>query len=189
MFRELLAYPQEAVHKRHLVYWVRVQLAAQGAANWQHSRSIPNAAIFGGLAVSMLASGTKVCGFEPGRSRRIFQGEKILSKRSFGGEVKLSYPCRRFAACKRTLHWRRIRLYRQNYRSFLAHSPPLSLLEVCYVVVGVGTPGSASGNFQRLASTISLHGCGTSGSTSFRGPMEEEEEEVPVVQRLVRMSK
>jgi hypothetical protein len=28
---------------------------------------------FGGLVVSMLASGTKVCGFYPGRSCRIFQ--------------------------------------------------------------------------------------------------------------------
>jgi hypothetical protein len=34
----------------------------------------------------------------PCRSRRIF-GEKILSTPSFGGEVKPSVPCRRFAAC------------------------------------------------------------------------------------------
>jgi hypothetical protein len=31
---------------------------------------------FGGLGVSMLANGTLVRGFEPGQSRRIFQGEK-----------------------------------------------------------------------------------------------------------------
>jgi hypothetical protein len=31
---------------------------------------------FGGLMVSMLASGTQVRGFKPGQSRRIFQGEK-----------------------------------------------------------------------------------------------------------------
>jgi hypothetical protein len=36
-------------------------------------------------------------------SRRIFKGEKILSTPSFGGEVKPSVPCRRFAACKRYL--------------------------------------------------------------------------------------
>jgi hypothetical protein len=30
-----------------------------------------------------------VGGFEPGRSCRIFQGEKILSMPSFGGEAKL----------------------------------------------------------------------------------------------------
>jgi len=33
-----------------------------------------------------------------------FFGQKILSMPSFGGEVKPSVPCRRFAACKRSLH-------------------------------------------------------------------------------------
>ena len=51
---------------------------------------------FGGLEV--------VRGFKPGRSRRIFHGEKILSTPSFGGEVKPSVPCRRFTACKRFLN-------------------------------------------------------------------------------------
>jgi len=52
---------------------------------------------------SVLAFGTQVRGFKPGRSRPIFKGEKILSTPSFGGEVKASLPCRRFAACKRSL--------------------------------------------------------------------------------------
>jgi hypothetical protein len=39
---------------------------------------------FGGLVVNMLASGTKVRGFKPGRSHRIFSGEKILSMPSEG---------------------------------------------------------------------------------------------------------
>ena len=56
----------------------------------------------GGLVVSMLASGTQVCGFEPGRSRWIFTGVKILSMPSSGGEVNESVPCPSFAACKRT---------------------------------------------------------------------------------------
>jgi hypothetical protein len=44
---------------------------------------------FGGLVVSMLASGTQVCGFKPGQSRWIFRtSEKILRMASFGGEVK-----------------------------------------------------------------------------------------------------
>jgi len=55
---------------------------------------------------SVLAFGTQVRGFKPGRSRRIFKGEKILSTPSFGGEVKPSVPCRRFAACKRSLELR-----------------------------------------------------------------------------------
>jgi hypothetical protein len=54
---------------------------------------------FGGLVVSMLASGSQDRGFEPGRSRRIFSGEKIHSMLSFGGEVKPSVQCRSFAAC------------------------------------------------------------------------------------------
>ena len=41
---------------------------------------------------SVLAFGTQVRGFKPGRSRRIFQGEKILSTPSFGEEVKPSVP-------------------------------------------------------------------------------------------------
>jgi hypothetical protein len=49
------------------------------------------------------SGGTRVRGFEPDRSRRIFQGEKILIMPSFGGEVKPSVPCRRFASCKRSL--------------------------------------------------------------------------------------
>ena len=55
-----------------------------------------------GLVVSMLASGTQVYGFKPGRSRWIFTGVKIFSKPSYGGEVKESVPCPSFAACKRT---------------------------------------------------------------------------------------
>jgi len=52
----------------------------------------------------MLAVSTQVRGFKPGRSRRIFKGEKILSTPSSRGEVKPSVPCRRFAACKRSLN-------------------------------------------------------------------------------------
>ena len=57
---------------------------------------------FGGLVVSMLVSGTQVCGFKPGRSPWIFTGVKILSMPSSGGEVKESVPCPSFATCKRT---------------------------------------------------------------------------------------
>jgi hypothetical protein len=49
---------------------------------------------FGGLGVSALAFGTQVRGFKPGRRRRIFQGEKILSAPSFGRVVKPWFPCR-----------------------------------------------------------------------------------------------
>jgi hypothetical protein len=56
-------------------------------------------ATFGGLVDSMLASDIQVRGFKRGRSRRIFRGENILNMPSFGGKVKQSVPCGRFAAC------------------------------------------------------------------------------------------
>ena len=77
---------------------------------------------------SVLAFGTQVRGFKPGRSRRIFQGEKILSTPSFGGEVKPSVPCRRFTACKRSLNatWKS-GISGKIHRPFLAHIvPPLA---------------------------------------------------------------
>jgi hypothetical protein len=50
--------------------------------------------------VSMLATGPKVRGFDPGRGRWIFlRVIKLRSTASFGGEVKSSVPCRRFTAC------------------------------------------------------------------------------------------
>ena len=54
-----------------------------------------------------------------------FQGEKILSTPSFGGEVKLSVPCRSFTACKRYLNLTYNSAFRQNYRTFLTHSSTL----------------------------------------------------------------
>ena len=48
---------------------------------------------------SVLAFGTQVQGFKPGRSRK-----KILSTPSFAEEVKPSVPCRNFTACKRSLN-------------------------------------------------------------------------------------
>ena len=64
---------------------------------------------------SVLAFGTKVRGITPDRSRRIFQGEKILSTPSFRTEVKPFVPCHRFTACKRSLNitWKS-GIFRQN---------------------------------------------------------------------------
>jgi hypothetical protein len=66
---------------------------------------------------SVLAFGTQVRGFAPGRSRRIFR-----AKKSFGGEVKPSVPCRSFTACKRFLNVTCKSTFRQNSRTSLAHS-------------------------------------------------------------------
>ena len=51
-----------------------------------------------------------------------FQGEKILSTPSFRGEVKPSVPCHSFTACGRSLNVTWKSAFRQNYRTFLAHS-------------------------------------------------------------------
>jgi hypothetical protein len=57
-----------------------------------HLHLVPKLGISGdrfcGLVVSMLASGSRVRGFKPGRSRWIFLYVKILSLPSFRGEVK-----------------------------------------------------------------------------------------------------
>ena len=73
---------------------------------------------FGGLEVACWPLVPK---FKPCRSRRIFQGEKILRTPSFGWEVKPFVPCRRFTACKTSLNvtWKS-GIFRQN-------SSPISL--------------------------------------------------------------
>ena len=65
----------------------------------------------------MLASGIQVRGFAPGRSHRIFR-----ARLPFGGKVKPSVPSRSFTACKRSLNSTCKSAFRQNYRTFLAHS-------------------------------------------------------------------
>jgi hypothetical protein len=69
----------------------------------------------------MLASGTQDRGFTPGRGRRIFRAKKILSIPFFESEIKTVCPCRRFAACQRTLKITlEITNFRLKYLTFLA---------------------------------------------------------------------
>ena len=75
---------------------------------------------------SVLAFSTQVRGFKPGRSHWIFKGEKILSTPSFGGEVKPSVPCRRFAACKRSLNGVKVVISAKLPDNILAHSSTFS---------------------------------------------------------------
>jgi hypothetical protein len=68
----------------------------------------------------VLPLSTQVRGFKPGRSRQhFFRAKKILSAPSFGGEVKPSVPCCRFAAYKRSLNETWKSQFRQNYRPFI----------------------------------------------------------------------
>jgi hypothetical protein len=54
-----------------------------------------------------------------------FLGEKIHNILSFGGEVKPSAPCRRFAACKRTL---RFKWKPESQAKLTGHFSPNSVL-------------------------------------------------------------
>jgi hypothetical protein len=49
----------------------------------------------GGVVVSVLATGPKVRGFEPGRGDGFLRAMKIHSTPSFGWEVKPEVPCRK----------------------------------------------------------------------------------------------
>ena len=89
--------------KKHRTYW---ETNAYQGLRWYRG--------------SVLAFGTQVRGFKPGRSRRIFQGEKILSTPSFGREVKPFVPCRIFSAHKRT------RKCMRGSRSFRSKLPVIS---------------------------------------------------------------
>jgi hypothetical protein len=70
----------------------------------------------------VLPFSTQIRGFKPGRSRRIFKGENILSTPSFGGEVKPLFPCRRFAACNRSLNGVEVVISAKLPDNILAHS-------------------------------------------------------------------
>jgi hypothetical protein len=91
---------------------------------------------------SVLAFSTRVRGFKLGRSR-IFKDEQILSTPSFGGEVKPSVPCRRFAAYKRSLNGVEVVISGKLPDNILAHS---SAAGISRVVADVGAPGGESGN-------------------------------------------
>jgi hypothetical protein len=78
---------------------------------------------FSGLEVACWPLVLKFAGSHPAEAVGFFRAKKILSTSSFGGEVKLSVPCRSFTACKRSpnVTWKSS-AFRQNYRTFLAHS-------------------------------------------------------------------
>ena len=76
---------------------------------------------FGGLGVAYWPLVPKFVGSNPAEAVR-YLGRKILSTPSFGVEVKPSVPCRRFAACKRSLHLRGSRNLGKFTGQFLAHS-------------------------------------------------------------------
>ena len=77
---------------------------------------------FGGLEVACWPLEPKFAGSNPAEAVGFFRLKKILSTPSFGGEVKLSVPCRRFTACKSFLNatWKS-GISGKIHRPFLAH--------------------------------------------------------------------
>ena len=95
---------------------------------------------------SVLTFSTQVRGFKPGRSRRIFRAKKILSTPSFGGEVKPSVPCHRFAARKRSLNLCGSWNLGKNYLTNFSPTVPPFATRISRVVADVRAPGGESGN-------------------------------------------
>jgi hypothetical protein len=79
------------------------------------------ASVVSGLACWPLVP--KFVDSNPAEAFGFLRAEEILSTPSFGREVKPWVPCRRFAACKRTLNVLWKSALRQNYRSLF---PPIS---------------------------------------------------------------
>jgi len=71
---------------------------------------------------SVLAFGTQVRRFAPGRIRRIFRAKKSSARLPSEGEVKPPVPCRSFTACERSLNVTCKSAFRKNYQIFLAQS-------------------------------------------------------------------
>ena len=100
---------------------------------------------FGGLRVAFWFLISKFAGSNPAEAVGFLRAKKIFSTPSFGGEVKPSVPCRRFAACKRSLNLRGSRSLGKITGQFLAHSSPFTA-KVSRVVADVQAPGGECGN-------------------------------------------
>jgi hypothetical protein len=96
---------------------------------------------FGGLEVAYWPLVPKFAGSNPAEAAGFLRATKILSTPSFGGEVKPSVPCRRFATCKRSLELCGSRILDEIFfGTFLAHEEfHLPLLEVSRVFGHEGT--------------------------------------------------
>jgi hypothetical protein len=115
----------------HSVSACSKHIARQWDSSWSRRRE--SRWLFSGLLYRVIwrswrprwSSGYRAChcthGFKPDRGRWIFMGDKkSLARTSFGGEVKPSVPCRRFTACKRTLHSMSEMLWRPNFLTCLS---------------------------------------------------------------------
>jgi hypothetical protein len=108
-----------AVFNKHFLHFWKQLVTMKSTRHVRHvSRNVSDNRNLKGRGHTILTSRELT---RSGRSRPIFQGEKIPSTPSFGGEVKPSVPCRRFTACKRSLNVTWKSAFRQNFRlRFLA---------------------------------------------------------------------
>ena len=96
---------------------------------------------FGGLGVACWPLVPKFAGSNSAEAVGFLRAKKILSTPSFGGEVKPSIPCRRFAACKRSLNVAWKSSFRQNYRTTFSPTVPTSTSGISHVVADVEASG------------------------------------------------
>ena len=111
-----------------------------------------------------------------------FQDEKkILIAPSFGGEVKPSVPCRRFAACKRYLNGMWKSTFRQNFWPTFPPTVPPSAARISRVVWTCRRLAAEIGTSKPWGGGSGLHnkpiGYGASGVYA-PGPVEDQEWEV-----------
>ena len=111
-----------------VVYQIPVQVALDPVGNCQHVRqsclyvcTVTRVSGFGGLEVACWPLVLKFAGSHPAEAVGFLGRKKILSTASFGGKITPSVPCS-FTACKRYLNITLKSEFRQNYRTFLAHS-------------------------------------------------------------------
>jgi hypothetical protein len=123
---------------------------------------------------SILTFDTQVRGFKHDLSRRIFQGEKIISMPSVGGEVKPSVPCCKFAD---PYNGADVAIVSKITGYFSLTVPPFTARDFLLHFGHGSATGGASGNFQSIRQYNKPAGCGTSGALAAGGPVEGEDEE------------
>jgi hypothetical protein len=82
--------------------------------------------------VSVVASGPKGCGFEPGQSDGFLRATKIRSTPSFGREVKPEVPCRKILRHVKDL----LKSHEDVYTKFSFPSPILLLAPEMSLLIG-----------------------------------------------------
>jgi hypothetical protein len=113
---------------------------------------------FGGLGVVYWPLVPKFAGSNPAEAVGFLRAKKIPSTPSFGGEVKLLVPCRRFAACKRSLNVTWNSAFRQNY--WILFSP------IKFHILLLGSLASRR-TWRHLAATVGMSKTrGEQGSTT-----------------------